>query len=99
MVQSSRESNGDGFGSGAAGICRLILFCTVCCWEITAATQIGGADTGFGQFEAYLVGSNWVAGQSGDDGADLFVAGSEQERWCPSLGFHSGNVEVLIGVG
>lgn len=40
-----------------------------------------------------------VTGQGGRDGADLLVAGGEQEGRGPAVGLHAHDVEVLLRVG
>ena len=63
------------------------------------SVEVGGADAGLGQVELDVAGGVPVAGQGGDDGAGLLVAGGEQERRRAAVALHADGVEARLGVG
>ena len=59
---------------------------------------VDAADAGLGQHELDVASALPVAGQSGDDRADLLVAGAQQERRCAAVALHAHDVDARIRV-
>src|SRR5699024_11733117 len=66
---------------------------------IARGTDISRADPCLGEDEFDPVGASLIAGQSGDDGTDLFVTGEHEERGRETIRFHPDDVEVLLRSG
>ena len=68
-----------------------------------AAARVSGArpdaaDAGLGQHELDAARALPVAGERGDDRADLLVAGEQQERRRAAVALHADHVDALVGV-
>ena len=56
------------------------------------------ADAGFRQHEPHVVGRRHVAGDRGGDGADLFIAGQQQEGRRAAIALDADRVEAGLGM-
>ena len=64
-----------------------------------AGGDAAAAHAGLGEDEVDLAGGLPVAGEGGDDGADLLVAGAQQEGRRAAVALHADDVDALVGVG
>src|SRR5581483_3282940 len=68
------------------------------CGTLGLTLVLGAADAGFWQGQLDSTGAGFVTGQGADDGADLFVAGAQQERGGAAVAFHADDEEMGLGV-
>ena len=64
-----------------------------------AGREAAAAHAGLGEDELDLAGGLPVAVEGGDDGADLLVAGAQQEGRRAAVALHADDVDALVGVG
>ena len=94
----------DSSGGGAHRLRRRPARCSSRCRSTpraaaaSAGAALRAADAGLGQHELDAARGLPVAGERGDDRADLLVAGAQQERRRAAVALHADHVDAGVGV-
>src|SRR5699024_1304788 len=95
MGQTSRDSDIHGLSRATAA--RVVLGRIGA--RVARGSDIGRADSGFGEGEFDSVGGSLIPGQGGNDGPNLLVTGEHEECGGATIRLHPGDIEVLLRMG